>query len=55
VVFAVIMGSTTVTPAIFPEFLLSVRLLFHAFAILSVFGVVLSLRRNKCQSILQRS
>jgi len=48
VVFAVIMGSTTVTPAIFPEFLLSVQLIFLAFAVLSAFGVVLSLRRNKC-------
>jgi MFS family permease len=55
VVFAVIMGSTTVTPAIFPEFLLSVRLLFLAFAILSVFGVVLSLRRNRCRSVLLES
>lgn len=48
VVFAVIMGSTTVTPAIFPEFLVSVRLIFLAFAVLSAFGVVLSLRRNRC-------
>nr|WP_284738386.1 MFS transporter [Methanoculleus sp. CWC-02] len=48
VVFAVIMGSTTVTPAIFPEFLVSVRLIFLAFAVLSVFGVSLSLRRNRC-------
>ncbi len=48
VVFAVIMGSTTVTPAIFPEFLVSVRLIFLAFAVFSVFGVFLSLRRNRC-------
>ncbi len=48
VVFAVIMGSTTVTPAIFPEFLVSVRLIFLAFAVLSAFGVILSLRRNRC-------
>ncbi len=48
VVFAVIMGSTTVTPAIFPEFLTSVRLIFLAFAVLSGFGVILSLRRNRC-------
>ena len=48
VVFAVIMGSTTVTPAIFPEFLASLRLIFLAFAVLSAFGVFLSLRRNKC-------
>ncbi|WP_292365648.1 MULTISPECIES: MFS transporter [unclassified Methanoculleus] len=48
VVFAVIMGSTTVTPAIFPEFLMSVRLIFLAFAVLSAFGVVLSLSRNRC-------
>nr|WP_301002713.1 MFS transporter [Methanoculleus sp.] len=48
VVFAVIMGSTTVTPAIFPEFLTSVRLIFLAFAVLSGFGVILSLRRNSC-------
>jgi len=48
VVFAVIMGSTTVTPAIFPEFLVSVRLIFLAFTVLSVFGVILSLRRNRC-------
>ncbi|MDK2890283.1 MAG: hypothetical protein PWR21_915 [Methanoculleus sp.] len=48
VVFAVIMGSTTVTPAIFPEFLMSVRLIFLAFAVLSAFGVILSLRRNRC-------
>ncbi|WP_292519048.1 MFS transporter [Methanoculleus sp.] len=47
VIFAVIMGATVVTPAIFPEFLLSMRLIFLAFAILSVFGVFLSLRRNK--------
>ena len=46
VVFAVIMGSTVVTPAIFPEFLVSVRLIFLAFAVLSVFGVFLSLRKN---------
>ncbi|MBA7473477.1 Riboflavin transporter RibZ [subsurface metagenome] len=48
VVFAVIMGSTTVTPAIFPEFLMSVQLIFLAFGVLSAFGVLLSLRRNKC-------
>jgi len=48
VVFAVVMGSTTVTPAIFPEFLTSVRLIFLAFAVLSGFGVILSLRRNRC-------
>ncbi|MDD3933103.1 MAG: MFS transporter [Methanoculleus sp.] len=48
VVFAVIMGSTAVTPAIFPEFLTSVHLIFLAFGILSTFGVFLSLRRNKC-------
>ncbi|WP_332450113.1 MFS transporter [Methanoculleus sp.] len=47
VVFAVIMGSTVVTPAIFPEFLLSLRLVFFALAVLSAFGVVLSLKRNK--------
>jgi len=47
VVFAVIMGSTVVTPAIFPEFLLSLQLVFFALAVLSVFGVVLSLRRGK--------
>lgn len=46
VVFAVIMGSTEVTPAIFPEFLVSMRLIFLTFAIFSAFGVVLSLRRN---------
>jgi len=42
------MGSTVVTPAIFPEFLASLRLIFLAFAVLSAFGVFLSLRRNKC-------
>ncbi|MDD2472521.1 MULTISPECIES: MFS transporter [unclassified Methanoculleus] len=47
VVFAVVMGSTTVTPVIFPEFLLSMQLLFLAFAVLSVLGVFLSLGRNK--------
>ncbi|WP_292490897.1 MFS transporter [Methanoculleus sp. 10] len=47
VVFAFIMGSTAVTPAIFPEFLRSVHLIFLAFGVLSVFGVILSLRRNK--------
>lgn len=47
VVFAVVMGSTVVTPATFPDFLLSLRLIFLALAVLSVFGVVLSLRRNK--------
>ena len=47
VVFAVIMGSTVVTPAIFPEFLLSLRLIFLALGVLSAFGVVLSLKRNK--------
>jgi hypothetical protein len=41
------MGSTAVTPAIFPEFLRSVHLIFLAFGVLSVFGVILSLRRNK--------
>jgi MFS family permease len=46
VVFAVIMGSTAVTPAIFPEFLVSMRMIFLVFAVLSVFGVVLSLRKN---------
>ena len=46
VVFAVIMGATVVTPAVFPEFLLSLRLVFLAFAVLSAFGVLLSLRRN---------
>jgi len=46
VVFAFIMGSTAVTPAIFPEFLRSVHLIFFAFGVLSVFGVILSLRRN---------
>jgi MFS family permease len=47
VVFAVVMGSTVVTPETFPDFLLSLRLIFLALAVLSVFGVVLSLRRNK--------
>ncbi|HQP71272.1 MAG TPA: MFS transporter, partial [Methanoculleus sp.] len=47
VVFAVIMGSTTVTPEVFPEFMKSLRLLFQAFTALSVFGVFLSLSRNK--------
>ncbi len=47
VVFAVVMGSTVVTPTTFPDFLLSLRLIFLALAVLSVFGVVLSLRRNK--------
>ena len=47
VVFAVIMGSTAVTPAIFPEFLRSLHLIFLAFGILSAFGVVLSLLRNR--------
>lgn len=46
VVFAVIMGSTAVTPEIFPEFLASMRLIFLAFAILSVLGIFLSLRKN---------
>jgi EmrB/QacA subfamily drug resistance transporter len=47
VVFAVVMGSTVVTPAVFPDFLLSLHLIFLALAVLSAFGVVLSLRRNK--------
>lgn len=47
VVFAIIMGATAVTPAIYPEFLLSVRLIFLAFAVLSAIGVFLSLYRNK--------
>jgi len=46
VVFAVIMGSTVVTPAIFPEFLASVNLIFLIFAVLSILGVFLSLRKN---------
>lgn len=46
VVFAVIMGSTVVTSAIFPEFLASVNLIFLIFAVLSAFGVFLSLRKN---------
>ena len=46
VVFAVIMGSTVVTPAIFPEFLASVNLIFLVFAVLSVFGIFLSLKKN---------
>jgi len=46
VVFAVIMGSTVVTPAIFPEFLASVNLIFLIFAVLSVFGIFLSLKKN---------
>ena len=47
VVFAIIMGAPAVTPAIYPEFLLSVRLIFLAFAVLSAIGVFLSLYRNK--------
>ncbi len=47
VVFAVIMGSTAVTPAIFSEFLRSIRLIFLAFGILSAIGVVLSLLRTR--------
>ncbi len=47
VVFAVLMGSTTVTPEVFPEFMKSLRLIFLAFTALSVFGVFLSLSRNK--------
>ena len=47
VVFAVIMGATAVTPAIFPEFLQSVHLIFFAFGIFSAFGVILSLLRNR--------
>ncbi len=47
VVFALIMGSTAVTPAIFPEFQRSLHLIFLAFGILSVFGVILSLLRNR--------
>ncbi|NLA39639.1 MAG: MFS transporter [Methanomicrobiales archaeon] len=47
VVFAFIMGSTVVTPAIFPEFQRSLHLIFLAFGVLSVFGVVLSLSRNR--------
>ncbi|WP_333582822.1 MFS transporter [Methanoculleus bourgensis] len=46
VVFAVIMGSTVVTPAIFPEFLASMNLIFLVFAVLSILGVFLSLRKN---------
>jgi EmrB/QacA subfamily drug resistance transporter len=46
VVFAVIMGSTVVTPAIFPEFLASMNLIFLIFAVLSILGVFLSLRKN---------
>jgi EmrB/QacA subfamily drug resistance transporter len=46
VVFAVIMGSTVVTPAIFPEFLASMNLIFLIFAVLSVFGIFLSLKKN---------
>lgn len=46
VVFAVIMGSTVVTPAIFPEFLASMNLIFLVFAVLSVFGIFLSLKKN---------
>ena len=49
VVFAVIMGSTAVTPTIFPEFLRSLHLIFLAFGTLSAFGVVLSLLRNRLQ------
>jgi hypothetical protein len=46
VVFAVIMGSTAVTPAIFPEFLQSMQLLFLVFFALTVLGVFLSLQRR---------
>ena len=48
VVFALIMGSTAVTPTIFPEFLKSLHLIFLAFGIFSAFGVILSLSRNRC-------
>ena len=47
VVFAVIMGSAAVTTAIFPEFLRSLHLIFLALGILSAFGVILSLLRNR--------
>ncbi len=47
VVFAVIMGSTVVTPAIFPEFQRSLHLIFLAFGVFSALGVVLSLLRNR--------
>jgi MFS family permease len=46
VIFAVIMGSTVVTPAIFPEFLRSMELIFLIFTVLTVIGVVLSLQRG---------
>ncbi|MFA7562220.1 MAG: MFS transporter [Methanoculleus sp.] len=47
VVFALIMGSTAVTPAIFPEFQRSLHLIFLAFGILSAIGTLLSLIRGR--------
>ncbi len=47
VVFALIMGSTAVTPAIFPEFQKSLHLIFLAFGILSAIGTLLSLIGGK--------
>lgn len=47
VVFALIMGSTAVTPAIFPEFQRSLHLIFFVFGALSALGVILSLFRNR--------
>ncbi|MDN7024716.1 MFS transporter [Methanoculleus sp. FWC-SCC1] len=47
VIFAVIMGATTVNPDIFPEFLVSVQVSFAVFFILTVLGIFLSLQRNR--------
>ena len=47
VVFAFMLGSTAVTPAIFPEFLRSVNLILLVFAVLSLLGVFLSLKKNE--------
>ncbi len=47
VIFAVIMGGTTVSPEIFPEFLASMQVSFTVFFVLTVLGIFLSLQRNR--------
>jgi EmrB/QacA subfamily drug resistance transporter len=45
--FALIIGGIQITPDLYNAFLLSIRLLFGAFAVLSFFGIFLSLARGR--------
>jgi EmrB/QacA subfamily drug resistance transporter len=46
-IFSIVMGSTTLRPEIFPEFLVSLQVSFGIFFALTVLGIFLSLQRSR--------